>query len=163
MSLKEAYSKFVEQNPDVKVGLTKFCPLRPANVKLFDHIPHHVCVCSFHESVRHLLLALKEHMSLAVEFREFIDQVTCDSSKKICMTSDCDDCKHLIDDFAPTSPAATVSYQQWQNTDKFEKINIIGTVMDAFTELKKTAERIFNSHICQTQTISTHGYFDSEV
>ena len=30
-----------------------------------------------------------------------------------------------------------MSYQQWKNTDKFEKINIIGTVMDAFTELKK--------------------------
>ena len=53
------------------------------------------------------------------------------------MCSDCDECKYLIDDFAPTSPSATVSYQQWQNTDKFEKINVIGKVMDAFTELNK--------------------------
>ena len=100
MSLKEAYSKFVEQHPDVKVGLTKFCMLRPANVKLFDHIPHNVCLFWYHENIRLLFL---EHTSLAVEFREFIDQVTCDSSKKICMSSDCDDCKYLIDDFASKS------------------------------------------------------------
>lgn len=134
MSLKEAYSKLSEQHPDVKIGLSKFCELRPQNVKLFDHIPHHVCVCSYHENVRLLLLALKEHTSLAVEFRAFINQVTCDSSPKKCMSSECDDCKNLIDDFTPTS-AATVSYQQWQNNDKVEKVNIIGTVIDAFTEL----------------------------
>ena len=100
---------------------------------------------------------------MQLNFREFSDQITCDSSKKICMTSDCDDCKHLIDDFAPTSPAATVSYQQWQNTDKFEKININGTVMDAFTELKKTAERFLIHTFVKRKQSSTHGYFDSEV
>ena len=63
MSLKEAYSKFVEQYPDVKFGLTKFCTLRPANVKLFDHIPHHVCVCLYHENVRLLLLSIR-HLQL---------------------------------------------------------------------------------------------------
>ena len=43
----------------------------------------------------------------------------------------------LIDDFTPLSPAATVSYQQWQNIEKVEKVNIVGTVIDAFIELKK--------------------------
>lgn len=44
MSLREAYNKFKEENPSHKIGLSKFCALRPANVKLFDQIPHQVCV-----------------------------------------------------------------------------------------------------------------------
>ncbi len=65
MSLKEAYNKFVKENPNNKVGLSKFCELRPAKVKLFDHIPHNVCVCSYHENVRLLLVALKIHTTLS--------------------------------------------------------------------------------------------------
>ena len=45
MSLREAYKKFKEKNPSLKVGLTRFCELRPAHVKLIDQIPHQVCVC----------------------------------------------------------------------------------------------------------------------
>ena len=152
MSLKEAYSKFVEQHPDVKVGLTKFCTLRPANVKLFDHIPHHACVRT-HVNIR-LLLALKEHTSLACEFREFFNQVTRDSSEKICKSSDCADCKHLIDQLAPTSPAATVSYQQWQNTDKFEK-----SLYRIRNHTKQRKDFLIHTIV----KWSTHGKFDSKV
>ncbi len=52
MSLKEAHNKFVEENPD-----SKFYELRPDKIKLFDHIPHNVCVCSYYENVRLLLVA----------------------------------------------------------------------------------------------------------
>ena len=136
MSLKEAYSKFAEKHTDSKIGFSKFCEFRPTHVKLFEHIPHHVCVCVYHENVRLLLLALKDNTSLATEFHTFIDQVTCDSAKKECMSSSCADCRNLIYDFAPSSPTTTVTYQQWQNNDKVEKVNIIGTVGDAFAELK---------------------------
>lgn len=47
-SLREAYHKFKEDYPSLKIGLAKFCELRPVHVKLFDQIPHQVCVCSFH-------------------------------------------------------------------------------------------------------------------
>ena len=49
-------NKYIESNPDAQIGLSKFCELRPKRVKLFDHIPHYVCVCSHHENVRLLLL-----------------------------------------------------------------------------------------------------------
>ena len=83
MSLKEAYSKFFEKHSNVKIGLSTFCELHPVPVKF---------VCSYHKTVRSLL-ALKEHTSLAVDFRAFINQVTCDSSRKQCISSNCDDCK----------------------------------------------------------------------
>ena len=55
MSLQEAYNKFKEEHPIIKVGLSKFCELRPPYIKLFDHLPHQVCLCSYHENVRLLL------------------------------------------------------------------------------------------------------------
>lgn len=64
MSLREAYAKYGEEHPSQKIGFSKFCELRPQNIKCFDHLPHHVCVCSYHENVRLLLLALKDHTSL---------------------------------------------------------------------------------------------------
>lgn len=74
-----------------------------------------VCVCSYHENVRCLLLA-------SIEFiRGFI------------------------------------KYQQWQKNcnDKVEKVEIMGTVTDAFSELKKVALIFFDSYLCQKETGST--------
>ena len=59
MSLREAHNKFKEEHPSLKIGLTKFFELRPTHVILFDQIPHQVCVCSYHENVRLLLVAQK--------------------------------------------------------------------------------------------------------
>lgn len=89
MSLREAYNKFTEQHSTVKMSLSKFCELRPPNVKLFDHLPHQVCLCSYHENVRLLLVALREHSSLSAEYSCFIEQVTCDATSKKCMTRQC--------------------------------------------------------------------------
>ena len=77
MSLKKTHNMYIESNPDAQIGLSKFCELRPKRVKLFDHIPHYVCVCSYHESVQLLLYALHQHTQLPVEFHFFIGQVTC--------------------------------------------------------------------------------------
>lgn len=137
MSLKEAYATFREKNPDAKIGLTKFCAFRPANVKVFDHLPHHVCVCQYHENIRLLLEALKSHTSLKSDFHGFIDQVTCNPSNKACMSSNCDECKLLIDDFTPMSPETPIAYLQWQKNERVQKVNIVATAIDAFTELKK--------------------------
>ncbi len=72
MSLKEAYNKFKEISIDIKIGLSKFCELRPQCVKLFDHIPHQICVCPYHENIRLLLIVLKGHTLLSTEFHSFI-------------------------------------------------------------------------------------------
>ncbi len=137
MSLKEAFNKFKEINTGTKIGLSKFCELRPECVKSFDHIPHQVCVCPYHENVRLLLTALKGYTQLSVDFHSFIDKVTCNSSEKKCMKSECVTCKDNIDQYAPINPEVTVRYYQWQSNDKIDKVEIIGTVGDTFLELKR--------------------------
>ena len=97
------------------------CELQPSNIKLFDHIPYDVCMCSYHENIRLLLVALKEHTELSVNFQGFINQVTCDSSQNSCMSNECNGCKNKIDDYAPNNPADPVKFHQWLTNDKIER------------------------------------------
>ena len=83
-------------------------------MNLFDNIPHHECICSYHENVRLLLVALKEHTAFALEFRRFIDQITCNSYNKKCMSCECDKCKCVFDAFVPINPGPTLKCQHWQ-------------------------------------------------
>ena len=53
------------------------------------------------------------------------------------MSSQCRDCAHLIDSYAPSNAADTVRYQQWQHNDKTEKVDILGTMHDVLEELKR--------------------------
>ena len=39
MPLKEAYENYKNEFPEVSVGLSNFCFLRPFHVKLFNQIP----------------------------------------------------------------------------------------------------------------------------
>ena len=93
MSLKEIYNLFQTENENVSIGFSKFCDLRPQNVKLFDQIPHNVCVCMYHENVRLMLIELEKHTNLASNFNEFVQQVTCDDSSKECIYRRCEDCR----------------------------------------------------------------------
>ena len=138
MSLREAYNSFEEHHSTIKMSLSKFCELRPPNVKLFEHLPHQVCLCSYHENVRLLLIALRDHSFLSTEFSSFIKQVTCDATSKECMTRECTTCVSLIDEFAPQSSSVTLQYYQWKSKDsRIEKVVVTDTVDAVFNELKK--------------------------
>ena len=118
--------------------LSKFCELRPPYVKLFDQLPHQVCLCSYHENVRLLLVGLGEHTSLSTEFSSFIEQVTCDPTSKKCMTRECSTCHDVIDGFAPQAHSESLPYYQWKSTDnRIEKIVATDTVDNIFNELIK--------------------------
>ena len=82
MSLKEVYEQFKNKNPNVPIGLSKFCSLRPFHVRLFDQIPHNVCVCKYHENLRLILIALEKYIDISSDFSGFVDQVTCDQTNK---------------------------------------------------------------------------------
>ena len=119
MSLKESYHLFTQENETVKVGLSKFCDLRPQNIKLFDQIPPNVCVCIYHENVCLLLGELQRHTDLSSGFAEFVKQITCDESSVECIYRNCEICKNQLDNFAPfESNELLIKYHQWQTVDK---------------------------------------------
>ena len=112
-------------------------------------------MCQYHENVRLLLVALQPHGDLKCEFSEFINQTTCDSSSKLCMTRKCIACADLISQFSQ-SITHPVSYQQLQTVDgRVEKVTIQGTTMDAFHELKEQSQHfLFHRYVKQKQAAS---------
>ena len=139
MSLKEAYHGFVEAFPSLYIGLTKFCELRPANIKLFDQIPHNVCVCAHHENMRLILTVLEHFTKLSSKYNEFVNQVTCWKFSKDCIYRRCGDCKNLLETFKPSPEDGDTltKYQQWQSLKKkSEKVTITATVNAVFNDLR---------------------------
>ena len=56
MNLNEAYQLFKEKHPDVKLGLSKFCELRPNEyITVGSKGTHSVCVCTYHQNFKLML------------------------------------------------------------------------------------------------------------
>jgi len=77
-----------------------------------------MCVCSYHENVKLLLVALKEHTSLNTDFSAFIEQVACDASSKQCMSGMCSNCANFVEKYAPTNKS--------QFTTSYGKVSTVG-------------------------------------
>lgn len=58
-NLREVYAMFQEKHGQHKIGLSKFCELRPKNVVLADACgAHNVCVCTKHQNVKLMIHAI---------------------------------------------------------------------------------------------------------
>ena len=78
--LKEAYSIFYIENPNIKIGFSKFCDLWPQKVELMQDVPHLACLYSYHKSVSFLLVSLSRYnKTKATEFHEFTVKFVCHS------------------------------------------------------------------------------------
>ena len=122
VSLKEAYHHFMTMNLNKIVGLSKFCDLRPSNIKLFDSIPH-ICICIYHENMHLLLEVLSKYTKLSESFQDSVDQITCDPSFYDCNCRKCGHCIHLLYTFKPAIKQCenVVRYVQWKSSPKTEK------------------------------------------
>ncbi|KAJ8871149.1 hypothetical protein PR048_027454 [Dryococelus australis] len=59
VTIDELYTSFKKQNPDVKVGISKFFDLRPKSVVPVSATgTHNVCVCQIHQNAKPMLSAL---------------------------------------------------------------------------------------------------------
>ena len=89
MFLREAYSLFQEAHPDVKIGYSTFCKLRPQNVLLLHETPADQCKCLTCEN---FFLQLG---SLQIKYdSSFWAHVLCDDSLVSgCWQGNCDICK----------------------------------------------------------------------
>jgi len=60
LTLREAHELFKKDNPEIKVGLSKFCELRPKWCILPTSAGiHNVCVCQAHQNVKLMSAATK--------------------------------------------------------------------------------------------------------
>ena len=102
MLLKEAHELFTKGFEEIAIGLSKFFSLRPFQVKLFEQIPHNVCVCQYDENICLILIVLEQHTNLSTTFLGFVSQVTCEEENKDCIYCRCGICKDYLEIFKPS-------------------------------------------------------------
>lgn len=114
-SLRECYSHFKQENPDVRVGKSVFCSYRPQNICTVSEIPHDVCVCIYHANFNFLVEAAHSIFpSIPSSSKEFLDMLCCDVKNENCMTNQCNKCDR-VEDVIPLKyhPSLPVSLKQW--------------------------------------------------
>ena len=62
MSIKETHGMLKEENPEVKIGVTKFAELQPPNVLLSSQTVSNICTCIYHENMILALSAVNKHV-----------------------------------------------------------------------------------------------------
>ena len=82
-NLHELFVAFKERNPDVKIGFSKFCTLRPKWCVIAGSSgTHSVCVCTTHQDA----------LNWEVTYKDLINKVVCDPSNRECMMHRCTNC-----------------------------------------------------------------------
>lgn len=148
LTLKETYALFCEENPDVKIGLSKFSSLRPSHILLRRDIPHNVCLCQKHENIRFLLEALKDKgFNLEPKLKDFIKTAVCDEENETCMNGDCNRCPMLDGIFTNDDLLhEPCTWKKWINTPQCQLARNEGTTQDCIQDLKSTLP-IFLQHV----------------
>ncbi len=58
LSVLEAYRVFQEENPEIKIGKSKFAALRPGKVFTKAETPRNICLCKYHENTQMLIVSV---------------------------------------------------------------------------------------------------------
>lgn len=87
--LREAYAAFKTENPELTIGFSRFCDLRPDNVLLLKDTPVEQCLCQRHTNFSFLLEAIEVSYC-----NDFWENSLCDSSlNSNCWNGACQGCK----------------------------------------------------------------------
>lgn len=151
LSLRETFALFCQEHPDVEVGLSSFCSLRPPNVLLSSAIPRNVCLCQYHDNIKLLCEAIHKAVpEFPLYSGDFVNNLVCNSENELCMTGKCFKCPDWIEDFKSVAPLdEPIEWNQWERvkesvsakdgkektTTKVQKVLKEGTVEDALFSL----------------------------
>lgn len=106
-SVKEAYSKYKEENTQETIGFSTFAALRPRNVRLLTNSHRKYCMCGYCMNVRNKLLTLEHAKNRsgpkAVNETKLLDIILCPkpSSHRFfevdCIEGTCEKCKNYLE------------------------------------------------------------------
>ena len=155
-NIKELYHSFKEQNPDCKVGISKFYELRPQwCISVGVKGTNSVCVCEIHQNLKLMLAALKP---LKLDYKQLMAHQVCDISARECMLHRCPNCPNkdavetylrnrIHDELNIEDENDEISFKQWQHTDRTTLITRTEKVSDFLQLLVE-----------QTSSITTHHF-----
>ena len=136
-NLHELYVAFKEQNPDVKVGFSKFCALRAKSCVIAGKSgTHSVCVCTIHQNA----VLLVDALDWDITYKDLMSKIVCDTSDRVCMMHRCENCpgKAALNDFLNEELSDFDSdeefhYMQWETTDR-ATLQTVTTTCNEFIE-----------------------------
>lgn len=137
-NLNELFLEFKNKYPDVKIGRSKFCELRPKWCVLAGGSgTHSVCVCLYHQNIKLMI----EGAKLKVDYKDLLDIIVCDVNNYKCMTGGCELCpgeEALSDMFSESeeedSMPDNITFKQWVTSERTELETLIKP-RDEFFEL----------------------------
>ena len=98
LNLREAFAVFKETHPDVQIGLSKFCTLRPKEVNIVSSKSHEVCCCPYCENMNFLFNASRWKDDTNIkQMSDLLATMVCDTANPACMKCLCKDCPSATD------------------------------------------------------------------
>ena len=96
-SVKETHSLFKLENPQLKIGKSKFAQLKPVNVLHKSETPKDACLCMYHENINLLCEAVHKALpTFPIYSSDFVSNFVCSADSEKCMTGNCDKCSGKI-------------------------------------------------------------------
>jgi hypothetical protein len=157
MSIKETYGVFKDENPNVKIGLTKFSTLRPPNVLLSSQTPSNVCTCVYHQNMFLALDAIHSHVpGIPVYSTDFSASCVLNPESDLCWFGNCshDGCgfeeKYPLPDTVKNLPA---KWMKWQEANgRLAKLENTGRVQDLYDHICSMSKFLAHCHIKRLQS-----------
>lgn len=131
-NLREMYALFKERFEEQKIGLSKFCELRPKNVVLVNSSgSHNICVCTKHQNVKLMLhsINLKKITNTMEDFKiesykDCFKKIVCSTESPQCYLGKCNLCpgthnfKETLRQLLDENDIDEITYKQWISTDR---------------------------------------------
>ena len=155
-NLHELYTLFKEKNPDVKIGFSKFCSLRPKwCVSAGSAGTHSVCVCTHHQNTILLLTAIKWNIT----YKDLMEKIVCDTLSNECMVHRCEQCpgtealrNYLDQELQEIDVDEEFHFNQWQSTDRSQLITQTVTVEEYKDQVIESVDKLTaHSYIAKCQ------------
>ena len=151
-NLSELYSVFRDKYPNIKIGFSKFCTLRPKWCVLAGSSgTYSVCVRSTHQNA----VLLVDPIDWEYTYKDLIKKVVCDPDNKLCMMHCCESCpgsaalkKFLDDKISHLDMNSEFHYCQWQTTD----YAALATLTTTFKEYKNSSSTSSTTLLNTTRT-----------
>ncbi|GBM39738.1 hypothetical protein AVEN_208641-1 [Araneus ventricosus] len=142
---------------NLKIGLSKFCSLRPKWCVLAGASGTHlVCVCTIHQNV----ILLIHGAGFEEEYKQLMSYIVCEGAGRECMLRHYDKCpskdnlvQFLQAKFEDYDDEDIVEYNQWVSTDRTEMIRCSTAVGELIEKLvEKLNKLIPHSYIAKSQS-----------
>lgn len=131
-NLREMYASFKERHDTTKIGISKFCQLRPRNIILANASgSHNVCVCTKHQNVKLMIdgINLKKLTADAPNYKlecykDCLKQMTCNPASSKCHLRKCIKCpgienlKARLHQLLEENDIDEITYKQWISVDR---------------------------------------------